>query len=117
MLVRFNSSTAGTLLMLSPTARRLLELIGKECGARGVITAEQIPAALAALRAAVAAERAAGGAPEAADAEAREGADEGPEAGAADTLALARRAPPLIRLLEWTAREDGYVLWEAPGPF
>jgi len=41
MLVKFTSSTSGQIMMFAPVARLLLELVGKECTARGVITTEQ----------------------------------------------------------------------------
>src|SRR3990167_8081991 len=53
MLYRFKSRATADLILLLPHARRLLEIIGKEPGAQGIITAAQIPAAVAALEAAV----------------------------------------------------------------
>lgn len=114
MIVRFTSSTSGELVMLPATARRMLEALDKECTARGVITEAQVAAALSALRAAIQAEHACGG-----DAAAQDDEDEDKEkqVSAGDTLSFARRAAPLVRLLEWTQREGGYVLWEAAAPF
>lgn len=114
MLVTFNSSVSGEMLMLADAAKRLLEIIGKECTARGVITAEQLPAALASLRRAVAEEKAGqreagtvdNGYPDLDDEKATE-----------PVVGLARRAYPFIEMLEWTQREDGFVLWEAPQDF
>ncbi len=114
MLVTFNSSVSGEMIMLLDTAKSLLEIIGKDCTARGVITKAQLPDALARLRSAVADEkrgqRAVGtvdnGYPDPDD----ETATEPP-------VGLARRAYPFIEMLERTQGEDGFVLWEAPHDF
>lgn len=57
MLVRFDSSVSGEMLMHAEVAKRLLEIIGKDRTARGVITTEQLPEALTRLRNAVAEEK------------------------------------------------------------
>lgn len=114
MLVRFNSSVSGEMLMLAAPAKSLLEIIGKTCSARGVITLEQLPDALARLRRAVDEEktgqRAAGvvdnGYPDIDD-----------EASTEPPVGLARRAHPFIEMLEWTLRDEGFVLWEAAQDF
>ncbi|MFC5302027.1 DUF1840 domain-containing protein [Azospira restricta] len=106
MLVRFDSNVAGEMLMFADVARRLLQAAGKECTARGVILAEQVPEIVARLRQAVAADR--GSAP----------ADEGDDDEAPQRVSLGQRAQPFIELLELTARKkDGFVLWEAPRDF
>lgn len=62
MLYKFKSKTTGDLIMLQPNGRRVLEIIGKETAAgsgdRGIILPEQMPAAIAALEAAIAQEEA-----------------------------------------------------------
>ena len=57
MLVRLTSNTAGEMIMFAEHARRLFEIIGKECTARGVFTKEQLPEAIHCLRRAVHEER------------------------------------------------------------
>lgn len=114
MLVQFNSSVSGEMLMLSDAAKRLLDIIGKECTARGVITAEQLPDALARLRRAVAEEKAGQAASGAVD---NGYPDPDDETAKEPPVGLARRAYPFIEMLEWTQREDGFVLWEAAKDF
>lgn len=53
MLYRFKSKNAGDVIMLEPNGRQVLEIIGKEVGPQGIILAEQMPAALRALRTAI----------------------------------------------------------------
>ncbi len=119
MLVKFNSSTSGQIMMFAPAARQLLEILHKDCTARGVITTEQLPDAIARLRQAVAD----GGASPAEavpaqtttpakndDSNDDQGVDGAP-------IGLAQRTFPLIELLEWTRKEDGFILWEAAKDF
>lgn len=108
MLVRFDSNVAGEMLMFDDVARRLLQVAGKECTARGVILAEQVPEIVARLRQAVAGEKGRDQAAQAAD-----DAAEKPQ-----YVGFGQRAQPFIELLELTAREkDGFVLWEAAHDF
>ncbi|MEF8730360.1 MAG: DUF1840 domain-containing protein [Candidatus Accumulibacter meliphilus] len=118
MLVKFNSSTSGQIMMFSPAARQLLEILHKDCTARGVITSEQLPEAIERLRRAVAGggeQRQAflpqTGTPAQDDDSNDDQRADGPPIG------LAQRAFPLIELLEWTRKEDGYILWEAAKDF
>lgn len=109
MLVKFNSSTSGQIMMFSPAARQLLEILHKDCSARGVITTEQLPEAIERLRLAVAGGRPPASAPD--NESVDDNAADGPPVG------LAQRAYPLIELLEWTRKEDGFILWEAAKDF
>jgi len=56
MLYKFKSKATGDVIMLEPNGRRVLELIGKDAGPKGIILPEQMPAAIDALEAAIAAE-------------------------------------------------------------
>ena len=56
MLYKFKSKNTGDVIMLEPHGRQVLEIIGKEAGPQGIILPEQMPAALLALRAAIAQE-------------------------------------------------------------
>ena len=56
MLYRFKSRNAGDVIMLEPNGKRVLEIIGKEPGPKGIVLVELMPQAIAALQAAVAQE-------------------------------------------------------------
>ncbi len=56
-LVVFRSKAAGEIYMFAETARRIFDILGKDDTPRGVITADQVPDALARLTAAVDAEK------------------------------------------------------------
>ncbi|MBL8396368.1 MAG: DUF1840 domain-containing protein [Candidatus Accumulibacter sp.] len=113
MLVKFISSTSGQIMMFAPVARQLLEAIGKDCSARGVITTEQLPEAISRLRIA-ATDGKSSSASNKADTETHGGRDDEDEA---NRVGLGQRAYPLIELLEWTRKEEGFVLWEATKDF
>ena len=139
MLIRLTSSTSGEVVMFAKHARRLFEIIGKECTASGVFTFEQLPAALARLYQAVDEEKLAarlraneerdGKSPphdecHALDTlDAHDGerdADDGElviERKEKERVSLMQRAQPLIHLMEWTVREQGFILWEASQDF
>lgn len=117
MLVKLTSSTSGEVIMFAEHAHHLFEVIGKPCTARGVFSKEQLPDAIAALRRAVEDEkRAAMRASEGQQAEREEG-DEDEAKEPEELVALGQRAVPLIRLMEWTLKEEGFILWEAPTDF
>ena len=123
MLVRLTSNTSGEMIMFAEHARRLFEIVGKECTARGVFTTEQLPAAIARLRQAVQEDRMAQQSKEHEDqrdgVDEREEDEEHAEARKAGRIgvSLGQRAQPLINLLEWTQKEGGFVLWEAEHDF
>jgi hypothetical protein len=119
MLVRMTSSTSGEVILFAEHAHRLFEIIGKECTARGVFALEQLPDALARLRQAVADDKAATAQatqaqPDCID---HDSAEEADAAKREPVVGLAQRAYPLIRLLERTQQEGGFVLWEAASDF
>ena len=116
MLVKFNSSTSGEMIMFAAHARRLFDAIGKEGTARGVFTTEQLPAAIAALKQAIDADRAATRQAQA-ETENAEDDEADDEAREDDPVSLAQRAAPLLRLMEWTLKEKGFILWQASADF
>jgi hypothetical protein len=99
-LVIFRSRAASQIIMYADAAQRLLELIGKPLGERGVITPDQIEDALARLTAAVDEEKASGGGP--AD-------DAGPAAHR--QVSLQQRAFPLIEMLRAARKRGVEVTW------
>lgn len=105
MLVKFQSSTSGEIMMFAETARTLLGVLKKECTSRGVITLEQLPGEIALLRAAVERDHRTGRTGDEAD-----NADELP-------VGFSQRATPFLELLQRTLKREGYVMWEAPGEF
>lgn len=107
-LVVFRSKAAGEIYMFAETARRLLEIMGKPDTPRGVITAEQVPEALARLVAAVEAEKA----QQAESARDRDKDEPRGEKPSAETpITLGQRAYPLIEMLRAAAKRNVDVTW------
>lgn len=107
-LVVFRSKAAGEIFMFAETSRRILEIIGREDAPRGVITAEQVPAALQRLASAVEQEKA----DAKAAAAAAEQADRRSEpADTAQQITLGQRAYPLIEMLRAAERRKVDVTW------
>ncbi|WP_153111194.1 DUF1840 domain-containing protein [Propionivibrio limicola] len=122
MLVKLISSTSGEMIMFGEHAHGLFEQIGKACTARGVFTKEQLPEAIERLQRAVDEEKLARHLAEAGKRTAREQEDserdeKERDKEADEPVCLSQRAIPLIRLMEWTLKEGGFILWEAPGDF
>ena len=104
MLYKFKSQAAADVIMLHDNGLQMLKIIGKEDTPQGIITAAQIPAAIAALEAAVIAHEAARQ-----RAEAQQKQDD--EAPQGDGVMLRQRAAPFIALLKCSAEAGKDVVW------
>lgn len=109
MLFKFKSHAASDLIMLEADARRLLKIILGEDPVQGIVLAQNLPAAIAALEAAVAQDEA--------DRKARaaESLEDAPvesdEAGPVSVVSLAQRAAPMMKLLKRCLAEASDVVW------
>ena len=107
MLVTFKCRAAADVPMYAENAKLLLSTIGKslepESAPRGIITADEVPAALARLKTAADAARRT-------DKERSDGARDD-EPGQALSVGLAQRAFPLIEMLERAAKDHRDVVW------
>jgi cyclopropane-fatty-acyl-phospholipid synthase len=103
MLYKFKSRAAADLIMLEPQGRQIVTLIGKTPGSHGIVTAAQIPAAIAALEAAVAADEA--------QPPVEDNAEEATTDDRQDTVRLRQRAAPFIDMLKRSAAENVDVVW------
>ena len=107
MLITFKSRAAGDVLMLGDVGKAMLRILGKDENARqGIVTVEQLPAAIAGLEAAFAASRAQPAIEPDED-------DEDAPRGMAAPVSLAQRIVPLLALLKFAARDQQPVIWEA----
>jgi len=103
MLYKFKSRAAADLIMLEPQGRQIVTLMGKAPGPSGIVTAAQIPGAIAALEAAVAAEEA--------QPPVNEADEEATEQERADAVSLRQRVAPFIEMLRRSAAEQVDVVW------
>ena len=102
MLYKFKSRATADLIMLEPQGRQIVTIIGKTPGTSGIVTAAQIPAAIAALEAAIIAD------------EAQPEAQENDESAAEerhDVVRLRQRAAPFIEMLKRSAAAEVDVVW------
>lgn len=121
MLYKFKSRSTADLILLEPQARRLLHIMDKEPAASGIVTAAQIPAAVAALEAAVLAEERQAAEQQAAaaatraqeDSDGRDGSedDNADAQRSSEFVSLRQRAAPLIDMLRRSAQEGNDVVW------
>ena len=109
MLYKFKSKATGDLIMLEPQGKHILQLIGKEPGAKGIILPQEMLAAIDALHAAVAQEELA---IQAAKEAAEDAQDAKPAAvDAPRTIGLRQRVVPFIDMLRRAHAEDKEVVW------
>ena len=99
MAITFNSKAA-SVTMLDANARQILDILGKDMGVRGVITAAEAPAAIARLRAAVEAQG-----PD------RSSNEDGETGAASVHVPLKSRVQPFIDMLEKAHAAGGDILW------
>lgn len=113
MIYKFKSKATGDLVMLGPQGDVMLRLIGREPAERGIIEPAAMPAAIAALEAAItAAER--GDDPALAPVEGddpAEGRRHDAEDDPARRVGLRQRAWPLIEMMRRAQAEDAAITW------
>ena len=115
MLYKFKSRSTADLILLEPQGRRLLQIIGKEPGPTGIVTVAQIPAALAALEAAVLDDdrRLAARAKEKKTLSHAQEDDVDDADTQGDSVSLHQRAAPFIEMLRRSAEGGHDVVWGA----
>jgi len=105
MLYKFKSKAAGDLIMLEPNGRRVLEIIGKDAGPKGIILPEEMPAAIQALDRAIARE----------EAEHKAAIEEAQAKGQVppkfDAVSLRQRAVPFIDMLKRCSAAGKEIVW------
>ncbi|MBA3772567.1 MAG: DUF1840 domain-containing protein [Ramlibacter sp.] len=105
MLYKFKSKAAGDLIMLEPNGRRVLEIVGKDAGPKGIILPADMPAAVAALEGAIARE----------EADQQALADEARAKGETpprfDNVSLRQRAVPFLDMLRRCQKAGQEIVW------
>ncbi|NVK41021.1 MAG: DUF1840 domain-containing protein [Oceanospirillaceae bacterium] len=106
MLITFSSDAYADITMLGDIAKQLIRLLGHSVVVPGAILADDVPEALAQLR------KALENPPPPADAKAKaDRNDEDNEDEEGPAIGLARRAFPLLEMLEAAARDHKDVMW------
>lgn len=109
MIYEFKSRATGSVIMTKPVAEWILGIVGKTPGKTGIITVDQMPAAVAALRRAIEAEKQVQREAERADAVSAADATDAEDDDY--PVSLARRAFPFIELLETSHAAGKDVTW------
>ena len=104
MIYKFRSKATGDLIMLGPNGDRLMQLLGREPAAKGIIETAAMADALDRLRAAVAADEATGQ-------ENRAGGSEEQDKGRADRVTLRSRVWPMVQMLERAMAAGEPIVW------
>ena len=105
MLYKFKSKAAGDVIMLQPNGEKVLSIIGKDSGPKGIILPAQMKAAIEALTAAVAQEEAD---QKAASAAAQA---EGKVVPRLEAVSLRQRAHPFIEMLRLCDTAGQEIVW------
>jgi hypothetical protein len=105
MLYKFKSKATGDVIMLEPNGRRVLEIIGKDAGPTGIILPAEMPAAIAALEAAIVTEETG----RKASAEQAHGQGAGPAR--AEDVSLRQRAVPFLDMLRRCEKAGEEIVW------
>jgi hypothetical protein len=111
MIVTFQSPASGDVIMFGDVAQRMMKLMGKEPADKGIVTVEQLPDAIARLKAAIEEDK-----------RQRAGLSEEdlpqtePDLGkgvksSRPFVTLTQRAVPLLELLEWSLKKKKPVVW------
>ena len=105
MLYKFKSKAAGDLIMLEPNGRRVLQIVGKDPGPKGILLPEDMPGAIAALEQAIARE----------EAEHKAIIDEAKAKGQVpptfDAVSLRQRAVPFLDMLKRCSAAGKEIVW------
>lgn len=105
MLIKFKSKASGDVIMLGESGKEMLRLLGKGADdSTGIFSADQLRAAIATLKQAIAADKALPD-PD----QMGEPMDTKYDAG--DSVRLYQRALPVLELMERSLQEDTYVTW------
>lgn len=105
-MIVFRSDAAADVMMFDDVAKRMMEIMGKAQAERGIVTVEQLPEAIARLRAAIAEDRAR----HAGDHDQPE-TEEVPGGGKRGYVGLAQRTAPLVEFLEYSLKAEKPVTW------
>ncbi len=112
MIYQFETQAGGRITYTDVVGAQILHLIGKQPGPRGVITVEEIPAALQALEAAVAREKAMAAEPQPdLEPHASNATDRVEEREREPRVTLGQRAFPFVDLLKFALQARENVTW------
>ncbi len=107
-IVTFKSAACADVIYFGDVARRMMALMGKDASDKGIVTVEQLPAAIAQLKAAIAEDK---------EHHRQHVLDEEPKTEKAEGggqrpfVSLTQRVLPLLEMLEGSLKENKPVVW------
>lgn len=107
-IVIFKSAASADVIYFGDVARRMMELMGKEATDKGIVTVEQLPDAIAQLKAAIEADKTAH---RQQVQEEEPGIEADGKGGTRPRVSLTQRALPLLAMLEESLKEQKPVVW------
>jgi hypothetical protein len=105
VIYKFKSKATGDVIMLGPTGDHMLDVIGREPAAKGIIEPDAMPAAMAAIERAIVSEEAAYQ-QALADAKAK-----GEPAPRAEAIGIRQRAWPLVEMMKRAHKAGEPIVW------
>jgi Domain of unknown function (DUF1840) len=105
MIYKFKSPAAGDLIMLESNGRRVLEIIGKDPSATGIILPDQMAVAQAAIQQAIEHEEAQQ------KAAIQDAKAQGKSVPVFEAISLRKRAWPMVEMLQRCAKEKAPITW------
>jgi len=105
VIYKFKSKAAGDVIMLGPNGDQILRIVGREPAAKGIFEPADMPAAIAAIEAAVAADEAERSLALA------QAAAKGAAEPRAEAVTLRQRAWPLIEMMKRAVQADQPIVW------
>jgi len=112
MIVTFQSPASGDVIMFGDVAQRMMKLMGKDVTDKGIVTVEQLPEAIARLKAAIEEDKQQRAGLQDEDLPQTEPAGSGGHAQSSRPfVTLTQRAVPLLELLEWSLKKSKPVVW------
>jgi hypothetical protein len=112
LIVTFQSPASGDVIMFGDVAQRMMKLMGKDVTDKGIVTVEQLPDAIARLKAAIEEDKQQRAGVQEEDQPQTEPDRSRPNAKSSRPfVTLTQRAVPLLELLEWSLKKKKPVVW------
>jgi hypothetical protein len=111
VIVTFKSAATADVIYFGDVAKRMMELMGKEAAEKGIVTVEQLPEAIARLRAAIAEDKQSHREHVMEEAGAEPKTETAADGGSRPFVSLTQRAVPLLAMLEEALGEKKPVVW------
>ena len=111
MIVIFQSPASGDVIMFGDVAKRMMKLMGKDETDKGIVTVEQLPDAIARIKAAIEEDKRQRAGVQDEDLPQTEPDRSVHAQSSRPFVTLTQRAVPLLELLEWSLKKKKPVVW------